>query len=596
MKKERFMADTVFSPEHKTINSIFERDVKYLIPAYQRPYSWENLGKNDRNNQINNMWDDFYSLFISGENTEYFFGSIVVYKEDENFNVVDGQQRLTSLLLLFSAMKCFLLKSKENRLDDDRDSISSFIDEAVKTIEDTLFNKESISLTPILKVKIESSGSTGINVDEILNKAIKCESKESILNGIDDKYRDIIIRYFDNRDYFIRRLEDKFLTDRKFLMEDVKKFDDFWKFLRTKISIVMIKTTDLKTAFSIFEVLNNRGLPLTNKDLFRNFLIRIFHNAGESNADKKWNYLEQSYNLTSDFLGRFIESKKAYQLNKSFFNAIVDFYKKDTNEDIQIFYRELEKYLNYYTMATNEDNISDKYIKNKIKFLKLLGYERNTINYLMALFNYFNYDGQVNSELLEHITLYENMRLYIYLKPRKRFSTVPIYDSIKDLNEERFEESKIYFVESTDIDDLKSLIDDKIKDNVIGKLLITKYIYALNCTIDDVVEYQEINYSKATLEHIIPQNPEADSNWLNNFSDDFREEYIYKLGNFTLLTTNMNSKAKNYDFERKKIEYAKTHLSITKELATLDNGSMNEEFIGNRHVHIVETIYFNLGI
>jgi uncharacterized protein with ParB-like and HNH nuclease domain len=590
------MADTVFSPEHKTINSIFERDVKYLIPAYQRPYSWENLGKNDRNNQINNMWDDFYTLFVSGENTEYFFGSIVVYKEDESFNVVDGQQRLTSLLLLFSAMKCFLTLSKQNRLDEEKENISNFMDETLQTINDILFNREGILVKSILKVKIESSGSNSLNVDEILNKAINCESKESILKGIDKKYKDVIMRYFDNRDYFIKRLEENFLTNKKFLIKDVEKFDKFWKLLRTKISIVMIKTTDLKTAFSIFEVLNNRGLPLTNKDLFRNFLIRIFHQAGSSNSEKKWNYLENSYNLTSDFLGRFIESRKAYQANKSSYNAIIDYYEKDTNQDIQLFYNELEKYLKYYTMITNEDNILDKCIKNKIRFLRLLGYERNTINYLMALFNYFSYDGEQNSELLTHITLYEKMRLYILLKPRKRFSTVPIYHSIKDLNEGKFEDSKKYFIESTETDDLKRLIDDKIKDNSIGKLLIAKYLYTLNCTIKDVVEYQEVNYSKSTLEHIIPQNPESKSNWLNNFSDDFRKEYTYKLGNFTLLTTNMNLKAKNYDFERKKIEYMKTLLSITKEFENLDNSSMNEKYIKDRHIKIIEAIYSNLEI
>ena len=590
------MADTVFSPEHKTINSIFERDVKYIIPAYQRPYSWENLGKNDRNNQINNMWSDFYELFVSGENTEYFFGSIVVYKEDESFNVVDGQQRLTSLLLLFSAMKCFLTASKENRLEEERENISNFMDETLKTINDTLFNREGILVKSILKVKIESSGTNSFDFDEVLNKAIDCEDKESIFNGIDDKYRDIIMRYFDNRDYFIKRLEDNFLTNGKFLIEDVKRFDRFWKFLRTKISIVMIKTTDLKTAFSIFEVLNNRGLPLTNKDLFRNFLIRIFHQTGSSNPEKKWNALENSYNLTSDFLGRFIESKKAYQANKSSYSAITDYYEKDLDRDINTFYSELEKYLKYYTMITNEDNISDKCIKNKIKFLRLLGYERNTINYLMALFNHFNYNGKENNELLTHITLYEKMRLYILLKPRKRFSTVPIYDSIKKLNEGEFEESKKYFIESTEDKNLKSLINDKIKDNSIGKLLIAKYLYTLNCIVNDVVESQEINYNKATLEHIIPQNPEANSNWLSNFSSDFREEYTYRLGNFTLLTTNMNSKAKNYDFKRKKNEYIKTHLSITKELAPLDNSSINEAFIKDRHIKIVEAIYLNLEI
>jgi short-subunit dehydrogenase involved in D-alanine esterification of teichoic acids len=108
--------------------------------------------------------------------------------------------------------------------------------------------------------------------------------------------------------------------------------------------------------------------------------------------------------------------------------------------------------------------------------------------------------------------------------------------------------------------------------------------------IDNINDYYDVNldFNKATLEHICPQNPQKDSNWML-MDNDFRKEIIYKLGNFTLLTHNMNSKAKNYDFSRKKEEYKKTLLHITKELSVLDN--IDTEYLKNRQEEIVKLIY-----
>jgi|GEM_PF-1784259 len=69
-----------FTPEHKVINDFFAREVKYIIPAYQRPYSWDCEGKSDRNNQVNSMWDDWYHHFLGSGNDTYFLGSMVLIK------------------------------------------------------------------------------------------------------------------------------------------------------------------------------------------------------------------------------------------------------------------------------------------------------------------------------------------------------------------------------------------------------------------------------------------------------------------------------------------------------------------------------------
>jgi len=589
------MANELFSPEHSSLNTLFTEGVKYIIPPYQRPYSWESIGKSDRNNQINNMWDDFYHFYehSNKDDKEYFFGSIVVFKKDGYSQVVDGQQRLTSLLLLFSAMKCFLMNLKnDDTILDDR--IKKFINDALTTFNKLIFNEEGLDLTQTLKVKIERA--SGFNFDEILNKVILCESKNETLQNIQEKYKDIANRYFDNRDYFILQLEEKFLDSDNFTFDMANKLNSFGRFLRTKISLVVINTINFETAYNIFEVLNNRGLPLSAKDLFRNFIIKEFEANGESEPEKKWNYLEESYEITSDFLGRFIESKIGNQMQKSSYNEIADYYTslQTIGSKIEEFYIDIDKNLNYYTLIVNEENIEDKCIRNKVKFIKILGHERYSINFLLTLFRCFDYDGKENSEILEYLTSYEKLRLYTLLSPYRRFTSSPIYKSIRALNDSKFKTVKnAISIDSNSQKELKDLINSKIFDNWNGKLLISKYLFCLYCNEDDVIEI-ELNFSKATLEHICPQSPDRGSNWLKDFSKKFKNDMTYKLGNFTLLTHNMNSRAKNYDFSRKKEEYKKTHLHITNNLSTLKD--ISEDYLGKRHIDIIETLYKDLDL
>jgi|SaaInl8_150m_RNA_FD_contig_111_115189_length_4629_multi_7_in_0_out_0_4 uncharacterized protein with ParB-like and HNH nuclease domain len=585
------MANELFHPEHSSVNTLFTEGEKYTIPTYQRPYSWESIGKSDRNNQINNMWKDFYDFHINPDNMdkEYFFGSIVVFKKVGLVQVVDGQQRLTSLMLLLASMKCFLFNIKDNSSAD----LSTFIDGAIQTFDSLLFNKDGLDLVPTLKLKIERA--SGFDFDNILNQTIQCKEKDSVLSLIDDKYIDIATRYIDNRDYFLEQLSITFLDDGILTLDKAKEFNEFAKFIRTKVSIVIINTLNFETAYNIFEVMNNRGLPLTAKDLFRNLIINEFDIIGENDPEKKWNYLEDSYIVTNDFLGRFVESRNGIQIQKSFFSELQNYFKniESIDKEIIVLYDEINIDLKYYTMFVNPNNISNVEIRNKIRFIKLLSHDRYSVNLIISLFRHFDYDGKSNNEILQFLSLYEKIRLHTLLIPNKRFSSSPIYSSIRYLNNNDLEKAnKSISLSSSEKKQLKTVINGQIKDNWNAKLLISKYLFIQYATVSDVVE-QTLDFNKATLEHICPQKPAKESNWLS-FDSKFRKDITYKLGNFTLLTHNMNAKAKNYDFSRKKNEYDKTILHITKELSVLT--SITEEYLEKRQTTITDTICKDLKL
>jgi hypothetical protein len=147
-----------------------------------------------------------------------------------------------------------------------------------------------------------------------------------------------------------------------------------------------------------------------------------------------------------------------------------------------------------------------------------------------------------------------------------------------------------------EIEELKNLIKSPIKDNFIAKLLIAKYFWTNNTkeTFDDVVSLQPLDYDRCTLEHIIPQNPEANTNWLKDFSDNFRVDMTYKLGNMTLLTKKKNSSAKNYDFEKKRLQYRKTGLLMTREVG--EQIKLTEDYFKSRQEEIVKQILSDLQI
>lgn len=593
----------VFTPDHSALDQIFTRDTNYIIPPYQRPYSWQSEGKSDRNNQINQMWDDLWTFFSEqdrDEDKEYFFGSMVIIeKKLREREVVDGQQRLTSLLLLFTAMRCFL----ERRLQLKRDAplereLEKFAQSGINQLQDIVYNKQGFGAAPELKVKIERSA--GYDLDQVLSLATECKSKDA-LPKLDQRYLEIAHRYFDNRDYFLERLEEVFLENDTFGAAQARAFDRFLAFLQTRVAIVLIKTNDFETAFSIFGILNNRGLPLSNIDLFRNFVINEFDKEQRKDSADQWYRLEREYALTEEFMGRWVESLLGTKHRKSAFNAIQERYDKEYRDTpiekkIDRFYRDLESDLSYYSLIVEADQrVGYTEVRNSLAFIAQLGNRRYSTDFLFALFRAFSYQGDRPPEALAGLLRdYERYALWVLLRPGRRFSSTPVFEAIRQLSKGQPDRARAQFdLPPAERKELAENITGPIETNTAARLLLAAHVWREQATTDDVVE-QSLDYPKATLEHIIPVSPADKTNWLEDFSDDFRAEYTQRLGNMTLLTRKMNSKVRNLDFSRKKIDYQKTHLAITRDLSRLD--TISETFIKERHERIAGALCERWGL
>lgn len=593
---------TVFTPEHSSLDRIFAANSTYKIPAYQRPYSWEAVGKSDRDSQVIQIWTDLWEFFQDNRQTnkEYFLGSMVIIEHADalrTFDVIDGQQRLTTLLLLFSAMRCFLREQLDKPGGEAAAGLRHWFDRAVRRLEQFLFNEEGLGLVPQLKLKVERT--LGADFNQVLRDVLECKTDGQV-SRLDKKHREVAQRYFKNHDYFQQRLREHFLEAGTGSMDKgrIALFDEFFRFLQARVAIVLIKTLDFSTAYRIFEILNNRGLPLSNLDLLRNFVLEQLAAAEVPDPDVHWERLEREYVLTEDFISRWMESTNAAQPQSSAFNDAKRLFERDytdtpAGKNILDFCRDLDRNLFWYNLILEEEQrVEDLAIRHCLTFVKLLGNERYTVDLLLALFRCRSYQGEQDPEILRFLRTYRTHALYTQLVGR--FSSSRIYSAIKELNTGNLEEARKKFeLEERERVHLFERLDEDFDKNDQAKLLLAAYVWHQEESEEDVVT-QALSYERSTLEHIIPQQPAASTNWLRDFDEEFRGRYTYRLGNMTLLTQAKNSANKNFDFSRKRVIYAKTKLPMTVKLAEQER--LTRDFILMRHWEIVHTLRSILGL
>lgn len=589
-----------FTPEEITVNDLFSRDTTYIIPEYQRPYSWEAVGKSDKNNQVNVMWDDLWDFYSSDTSNrdKYFLGSMVMIdNNNNNFEVIDGQQRLTTLFLLFASIKCLYTDILNEKINKSAEISEIYIKGAIDVIDDILYNKVN-SLTDGLSIqkKIKIQQLDDYDLDNDLTNVIGCAINN---NNDDDEYGKIIRRYFNNRDFFYTKIKETFLTNNTFNESAVKGIGDFVKFLKDGVSIIMVKAINFDIAYHVFEVLNNRGLPLSNKDLLRNFFIKEFKIQNSTNyRNDLWNKLEEDFDFNDEFISRYVESKKGKKQKNTSFNEFKEIYTKDkspylSESKIDFYFKDFTKYLDFY-QKINEYKSGNDITNSKVKFLLNAYNSPYSLNLLLALFNYYSNQETTNFNQLNSIlSKYEIYLLSILLGINNRFSSSPSFSMISSINNNNISDidnTINYYIGDITSAILRDKLIGNIKDNDVAKLILAKYFWIKEYNAEDteMVSYT-INFDKATLEHICPQTPETSSAW--NTPDYNTRTYL--LGNMTLLNQKLNSRVKNAEFGSKKEEYKKSNLSYNNELANLPNFTTTE--IDKRTNIIADAILADLG-
>lgn len=549
----------------RTISELFnpEKDVTYFIPKYQREYVW---GKNN--------WELLFDDIISNENS-HFLGSIICINtktdavDKDHLELIDGQQRMTTLSILFIAIYEHLNSFKSEIQDEEE--LSEFNSDLLNLKYKLILksDKKTLRLTPSISGKNLQDYAHLFAFETKLMEGKFVKSPNAGLRRIVKAFR-----------YFQARLRElKSLNEQEEFIFNVKETVALLKKLNSAI-LVKIEVVSHSDAFTLFETLNNRGVPLTAIDLIKNSFLNEFEKIHEDSIDEKfenWNLLisnlTEDYNVQERFLRHFyhayknepsIEVKGKTRATSTNLISIYDtLIKKEPEYLFQRLYTSSEVY-NRLVMFENEEN--SEVISKKLKDLQnISGVSAYAL--LLYVFEKFTLNDVEKSQLIEFLVKFFLRRSITDSPPTRDLDSIFI-EIIKKLHVQQIYIFEI--VKDSIINHSAYASDELVIQKLNGKLYeenagATRFILCkieeLNNTSKETITDLWARDSKKkfiwTIEHIFPQGDNIPLPWVEmiangNIEDakKIQDDYVHTLGNLTL--TGYNSQLSNFEFDKKR--------------------------------------------
>ncbi len=518
--------------DQKTIWLLFsDKKADFLIPDYQRPYAWEE-------EQCQTLWDDIFAFAFPDNNSdkfnsddEYFLGSIVIFENDKGKKeVIDGQQRLTTLMLLLRAFY-----AKFGNMKDENSIRTS------ERIAQCIWKTNEFGQPNLDELKINSEVATDNDKEEFL---------QILKTGKMDKVQKS--NYAKNYRFFQEKIEN-------FLSE----YPSYFAYLPTRILnnciLLPIEAESQDTALRIFSTLNDRGLPLSDADIFKAQFYKYYSDKNQKDTFiEQWKELEEittsifkPLNGTpmDELFTRYMYFLRAKQgIKSSTTEALRKFYEKNNYSIL----KQDETLSNLKILADFWNNVytqnPDKFSPNILRKLFILNYAPNGMwTYFLSVYFLHNKNGnnQLDEKPLEDFLdkTIAFIWAYAFTNPGVNALRTPIYaEMINIVNNKSvtFDEHK--FDENT----LRTTINNFEFNNLrpITRSMLTWWAFK-----DENQEIPKININ-FDIEHIFSKKRQENENTLSN------TKLIESLGNKSLLEKTINIRASDYRFSDK-IKYYK---------------------------------------
>lgn len=518
-----------FKPLSLSIRELFgNADALYKIPQYQRPYKWED-------EQVDKLWEDIFDAFENKEDN-YFLGSIITAKPRDNeksayVDVVDGQQRLTTLMILFCVVrdlypKLNAGKTEENPFAVDIDTISSSI---------SLFGKSK-------RLKLFTHRQHQSDFESIILNGVTTELKKPY------KY---LVRTDEEPKY-------KFINTAvlfKIKLEELGKeqAEELINYIFNQVKIIRIDCKNREFAIKLFQVLNDRGMDLTAADLIKSYLLERLYTKYKEDPDTSkikeeqfiadWREMEQTIKTCDINLNELFIIYEYYILGqnpkKSLYDELQDaFSDSDPNEVIA----DIKRFANaYYTSiyeARDKVLYSFWYIRWNMYWKSIL---------LTALHTGYSSFDQLTKELRRFYYLYwiagktlsqikqTSFNLIKWVKEKRSIAEIN-----KELNE-KLAKDNIHTLA------VYNLTSEQIANEAWCKPLLLMLEY--NATDDSKLSFIDLDQD-LHLEHILPVKYERFAEW-KHISKDISAKWLNSAGNLTLLSGAKNIEASNNPFNIK---------------------------------------------
>lgn len=546
------------------------QDIPFVIPEYQRPYSWSD-------DEIVTLFEDLWEFSIERMQKDgaknYFLGCVVSYEENDERQIIDGQQRITSLFLLLRAVLS-MLENEANKTDE----VNNFISKIKPAIwkENEMTGKEDRSNILLRSEVVTDSG------NEILRKILE--------TGVADaKAKD---NYSKNYNKFIELYKEKSVTS------PIQIYHFILALLNYSI-LLPITADDQETALTIFNTLNNRGLPLSDADIFKSYIYKKLDDSGKKAFIQKWKKLETDASkvdesIQSLFYYHMFYLRARENDDKSTTPGVRKYYLDKNHNRLTIdVIDDLAKSLHLWEVVNGRESVDGEDWSQNMEIRQVLdclsSYTNEFWKYPVSIF-YMEHKAKPD---FEEMFLKFLRKLYVMLITR--YLEIPTINAVKvdilKLNVQIINNCHPQF--NAGFEDKKPESEDAIRaekqrtDNLIiaphrnmVRMLLKLLAYQDATQKELLPKYWEI-------EHIFPQT--WDSKYYN-LDEKEANVKLEHLGNKLPLEKKLNISASNNYFDKKKSKYKDSKIAISQNLGKSTIDEWNLDNIAENDLKVCEQI------
>lgn len=510
------------------LKKIFSEEFWFIVPQYQRPYVWQE-------ENIQELIDDLYYAFENKQNSEYFLGALVLKrtteKEFREYEILDGQQRLTTLCMMMAVLRDLMKKPQYKW-----------------TLSQMIYQEENELL------KVPSRNRIKYNTRD----KVKDFVKDYIIANGSTRKRDLV-NYHEDTNISVSNMA-KAISTMHTIFENKENLESFAVFLLNNVLFIYVSTDNTEDAFRLFTILNDRGIPLSNADILKSINIGEISEEDLDEYSKHWEYLEEKYHKGFD---RFLSFVRTILLKNKPSSNLLDEYEKNIYQKNILkkgkntidFLIELDGIYDKI-IDLNDENLSNEY-KNLVTIMKLGLHSDEWIPTVLSYFlkfEYYNLDEFIKK--LEYKFIGDLMSNVSPSKRRENLNN--IIKTIEIVSKENidilFENRELF-----DID--KNIFRKNINGDIYGKKYTKYLLLKMEYLMNDNSVYLS-NYKEISIEHVLPQNPLKKSHWRRDFTEEQRKLWTNKLSNLVLISNKKNVKLANLDFKKKKEEYLKNRMDV----------------------------------
>jgi uncharacterized protein with ParB-like and HNH nuclease domain len=538
------MANTNFNTANQTFRQLLGNGLTYKVPSFQRDYSWTAEEWDD-------LWQDVISLFDDDPEPSHYMGYLVLQSDDsKDFDIIDGQQRMTTLSIIVLASLSILndLALQNQDPDDNKRRLEQLRSNYIGYLD-------PVTLIPRTKLKLNRH-----NDQFYQNYLVPLEPlPQRGLRSSEHQLRKAFVWF-----------KDKIKGFASGNGQELAKFIDS---IVDKLFFTVITVSDELNAFKVFETLNARGVRLSSTDLLKNYLFSVVNNEGPheneiKNLEERWERIVGTLGSESfpEFLRVFWNSRRRLVRKTDLFKTV----RKEiqTRADAFELIRDLDKYANIY--AAIRDPHDKTWSSKEQQYLKLLKmfYVKQPFAVLLAAHEkFYQSDPDSFTKILRAITIISF-----------RYNVICNFQS----NEQERKYNSIAVELTSGKIQTASQVLGRLKENYpedarFKSSFMEKEFKTTNSRNKQVVRYIlfelekhltgqtfDTESDKYNIEHIMPENP--DESWAG-LDENQHSKYIYRLGNMTLMETGPNRDIGNCSFAEKLTNYRSSPFGITKKIA-----------------------------